>query len=44
VVVEKLVIEKKLSFVSTGGGATLDYLVDGKLPALDAIAKCKKRK
>lgn len=44
VVVEKLGIEKKLSFVSTGGGATLDYLVDGKLPALDAIMKCKKRK
>ena len=43
VIVEKLGIEKKLSFVSTGGGATLDYLEDGKLPALEAIAKCKKR-
>lgn len=43
VMVEKLGLDKKLSFVSTGGGATLDFLVDGKLPALDAIAKCKKR-
>jgi len=43
VIVEKLGIEKKLSFVSTGGGATLDYLADGKLPGIDAIMKCKKR-
>ncbi len=43
VIVEKLGIENKLSFVSTGGGATLDYLVDGKLPGIDAIIKCKKR-
>ena len=42
VIVEKLGIEKKLSFVSTGGGATLDYLADGKLPGIDAILKCKK--
>lgn len=39
VIVEKLGLEKKLSFVSTGGGATLDYLVDGKLPGIDAILK-----
>lgn len=39
VIVEKLGIEKKLSFVSTGGGATLDYLADGKLPGIDAILK-----
>lgn len=44
VIVQKLGLEKKLSFVSTGGGATLDYLVDGKLPGVDAILKCKKRK
>lgn len=44
VMVEKLNLGKKLSFVSTGGGATLDYLVDGKLPGIDAILKCKKRK
>ncbi|MBI5077858.1 MAG: phosphoglycerate kinase [Candidatus Yonathbacteria bacterium] len=43
VIVEKLGIEKKLSFVSTGGGATLDYLADGKLPGIEAIMKCKKR-
>lgn len=39
VIVEKLGIEKKLSFISTGGGATLDYLADGKLPGIDAILK-----
>ena len=44
VVVEKNGLEKDLSFVSTGGGATLDYLVDGKLPGIEAVLKCKKRK
>jgi phosphoglycerate kinase len=44
VVVEKNGLEKDLSFVSTGGGATLDYLVDGKLVGIDAVIKCKKRK
>lgn len=43
VIVEKLGISKKLSFVSTGGGATLDYLANGKLPGIEAILKCKKR-
>lgn len=43
VIVEKLGISKKLSFVSTGGGATLDYLANGKLDGIDAIMKCKKR-
>lgn len=43
VIVEKLGISKKLSFVSTGGGATLDYLSDGKLVGIDAILRCKKR-
>ena len=42
-IVEKLGVAKKLSFVSTGGGATLDYLSDGKLPGIEAILKCKKR-
>ncbi len=42
VIVEKLCISKKLSFVSTGGGATLDFLVDGKLLGIDAIMRCKK--
>lgn len=27
----------KFSFVSVGGGATLDYLVDGTLPTIDAL-------
>ena len=44
VVVEKNGLEKDLSFVSTGGGATLDYLVDGNLPGIEAVLKCKKRK
>ncbi len=43
VIVEKLGLAQKFSFVSTGGGATLDYLVDGKLPGIDAIMRCKKR-
>lgn len=42
-IVEKLGLSKKLSFISTGGGATLDYLADGKLVGLEAIIKCKKR-
>ena len=43
VVVEKIGIGDKLSFVSTGGGATLDYLANGKLPGIEAVIKCKKR-
>lgn len=43
VMVEKLGIGDKLSFVSTGGGAALDYLANGKLPGVEAILKCKKR-
>lgn len=43
VIVEKLGLNNKLSFVSTGGGATLDYLADGKLVGIDAVIKCKKR-
>ncbi len=43
VIIEKLGLSNKLSFVSTGGGATLDFLADGKLPGIDAIMRCKKR-
>ncbi len=32
-------LAKKFDFLSTGGGATLDYIVDGNLPALDAISE-----
>lgn len=43
VIVEKLGIAKKFTFVSTGGGATLDFLANGTLPGIEAIKKCKKR-
>jgi 3-phosphoglycerate kinase len=35
-------IEKKLSFVSTGGGATLEYLSHGTLVGIEAIEKSGK--
>ncbi len=36
-IVSKLKIEKKLGFVSTGGGATLDFLAKGNLPGIRAL-------
>lgn len=36
-VVSKLKMESKLSFVSTGGGATLDFLANGTLPGIKAL-------
>ena len=36
-VISKLKLEKKITFVSTGGGATLDYLIKGTLPAIKAL-------
>lgn len=30
-------LEEKMGFLSTGGGAMLDYLVDGKLPAVEVL-------
>ncbi len=35
--VSKMKMEKKFSFVSTGGGATLDFLADGNLPGIKAL-------
>lgn len=36
-IVSKLNLEKKFSFVSTGGGATLEYLIKGTLPGIKAL-------
>jgi len=35
--IEDLKISDRFSFVSTGGGAMLDYLADGTLPGLEAL-------
>lgn len=35
--VSEMKMEKKFSFVSTGGGATLDFLIDGTLPGIKAL-------
>lgn len=35
--ISKLKLEKKLGFVSTGGGATLDFLSKGTLPGIKAL-------
>lgn len=43
VIVEKLGVAKKFTFVSTGGGATLDFLAEGTLPGIEAVRNCKKR-
>ncbi|MCX6719412.1 MAG: phosphoglycerate kinase [Candidatus Taylorbacteria bacterium] len=39
--IAKLGIEDKYSFVSTGGGAMLDYLAQGTLPGIDALESSK---
>ncbi|MEK7072097.1 MAG: phosphoglycerate kinase, partial [Patescibacteria group bacterium] len=36
-VISKMKMENKFSFVSTGGGATLDFLVNGTLPGIKAL-------
>jgi phosphoglycerate kinase len=36
-IISKMKIEKKFSFVSTGGGATLDFLANGTLPGIKAL-------
>ncbi len=37
--IRKLNLEEKFSFVSTGGGAMLDFLVDETLPGIEALTK-----
>lgn len=36
-VIENLGLADKFSFISTGGGAMLDYLAEGSLPGIDAL-------
>jgi phosphoglycerate kinase len=42
--VSKLKLENKFKFVSTGGGATLEFLADGTLSGIKALEKSKKEK
>ena len=37
--VKKFGYQEKFDYLSSGGGATLDYLVDGKLDALEALER-----
>lgn len=37
--VRKFGYEKQFDYLSSGGGATLDYIIDGKLDALEAIER-----
>ncbi len=41
--VSNLKIEKKLTFVSTAGGAMLEFLLKGTLPGIEAIKKSSKK-
>ncbi len=35
--ISEMKLEKKFTFVSTGGGATLDFLANGTLPGIEAL-------
>ena len=35
--VSEMKLQNKFSFVSTGGGATLDFLANGTLPGIKAL-------
>ena len=36
--IKKMVMENKFGFLSTGGGAMLEYLAQGTLPGIDALS------
>jgi len=42
-VVDRLGIERKISHVSTGGGACIDYLAGKPMPGIDALREAAKR-
>ena len=39
--IAKLGVEDKFTFVSTGGGAMLDFLAQGTLPGIEALENSK---
>lgn len=42
--VRQLKLDKKIDFISTGGGAMLDYLTNGTLPGIEAVKKSTSQK
>jgi len=39
--IKRLGLEKKFNYISTGGGAMLEYLANETLPGIEALKKCK---